>query len=60
VDTHPTPTRPATTRTLGAGALAGIVAGTAMAIYAMGAAVTYQDAGFFTGRLPVEEGDDDL
>lgn len=35
-------------RSIGIGVLAGIVAGIAMAIYAMIAAATYQDTGFFT------------
>jgi hypothetical protein len=39
---------PPTTRTYGAGLVAGIVAGVAMAMYAMVAGATYQDSGFFT------------
>ena len=48
MDAQPTTAKPAPTRTLGAGALAGIVAGAMMAMYAMVAAATYQDTGFFT------------
>lgn len=39
---------PRTSRTLGIGVVAGIVAAIAMAMYAMIAAATYQDTGFFT------------
>ena len=48
MDTQATAAKPPTTRTFGAGTVAGIVAGVAMAMYAMLAAVTYQDSGFFT------------
>lgn len=41
-------TTPQAGRTLGRGVLAGIVAGIAMAMYAMIAAATYQNTGFFT------------
>ncbi len=43
-----TKTKPQVSRTVGRGVLAGIVAGIAMAMYAMVAAATYQDTGFFT------------
>ena len=48
MDTQAIAAKPPTTRTFGAGTVAGIVAGVAMAMYAMLAAVTYQDSGFFT------------
>lgn len=45
---EPTTPRPQLSRSIGLGVLAGIVAGIAMAMYAMIAAATYQDTGFFT------------
>ncbi len=44
---EPTAT-PQVSRTIGIGVLAGVVAGVAMAMFAMIAAATYQDTGFFT------------
>lgn len=48
MNTESTTAKPAPTRTLGAGVVAGVAAGAAMAMYAMVAAATYQDTGFFT------------
>ncbi|MDQ3962883.1 MAG: hypothetical protein M3277_03080 [Actinomycetota bacterium] len=45
---EPTTSRPQVSRSVGLGALAGIVAGLAMAMFAMIAAATYQNTGFFT------------
>ena len=45
---QPTTATPQVSRSIGIGVLAGIVAGIVMAMYAMIAAATYQDTGFFT------------
>jgi uncharacterized membrane protein YagU involved in acid resistance len=46
--TQTTTAKPPAVRTFGAGAVAGMVAGAAMGMYAMVAAATYQGSGFFT------------
>lgn len=46
--THTTTTRTSLTRVAVAGAVAGVIASLFMAAYAMMAALTYQDSGFFT------------
>lgn len=46
--THPTTTRTSLTRVAVTAAVAGVIASLVMAAYAMLAALTYQDSGFFT------------
>lgn len=48
MDTQRQTVKPPTARTFGGGAVAGIVAGAAMGIFAMVAGATYLDSGFFT------------